>query len=296
MPIEATVSLSDGAQIILRRHGNPDGPRLLLSHGNGLAIGAYQPFWQLLADDFDLVLFDMRSHGVNPTHTLEAHTWARFTLDMGEILAATFAEFGEKSTVGVFHSLSAVASVAHALDGDSDYAGLVLFDPPLMPPPTHPAHVIAVADVDELAGRTLRRQTAYADPSELAEQFLTRPFFSRWVDGAAELFARHTLKQDADTSQWVLSCPREYEAQVFSSNRNPRLWEALCGDFAMPFTIVGADPKLPEQTAPGLICAALAEETDISYTVIPETTHFLQVEQPRACALAVERFVASLTR
>ena len=40
--------------ITLRRHGNPDGPRLVLSHGNGLAIDLYYPFWSLLAEDFRL--------------------------------------------------------------------------------------------------------------------------------------------------------------------------------------------------------------------------------------------------
>ena len=32
----------------LRRHGNPDAPRLVLSHGNGLAIDLYYPFWSCL--------------------------------------------------------------------------------------------------------------------------------------------------------------------------------------------------------------------------------------------------------
>ena len=32
------VPVDDDTFITLRRHGNPDGPRLVLSHGNGLAI------------------------------------------------------------------------------------------------------------------------------------------------------------------------------------------------------------------------------------------------------------------
>ena len=42
------VNMEDGAVIFLRRHGNPAGPRLVLSHGNGLAIDLYYPFWSLL--------------------------------------------------------------------------------------------------------------------------------------------------------------------------------------------------------------------------------------------------------
>ena len=57
--------MDDGTVIMLRRHGNPDGPRIVLCHGNGLAIDLYYPFWSLLTDDFDLVVYDLRSHGWN---------------------------------------------------------------------------------------------------------------------------------------------------------------------------------------------------------------------------------------
>ena len=56
----------DGAPITPRRHGNPDGPRLVLSHANGLSADSYYPFWSLLSDRFDLVLYDFRNHGWNP--------------------------------------------------------------------------------------------------------------------------------------------------------------------------------------------------------------------------------------
>ncbi|MYG75701.1 MAG: hypothetical protein F4198_08970, partial [Acidobacteria bacterium] len=44
------VEAPDGTRIVLRRHGNADGPRLVLSHGNGLAADLYYPFWSLLED------------------------------------------------------------------------------------------------------------------------------------------------------------------------------------------------------------------------------------------------------
>jgi hypothetical protein len=40
------VDLEDGAKIRMRRHGNRDGVRLLVTHGNGFAADAYLPFWQ----------------------------------------------------------------------------------------------------------------------------------------------------------------------------------------------------------------------------------------------------------
>ena len=56
------VRLDDETVTVLRRHGNPQGPRLVLSHGNGLAIDLYYPFWSLLTDDYDLILYDQRNH------------------------------------------------------------------------------------------------------------------------------------------------------------------------------------------------------------------------------------------
>lgn len=59
----ADVQVDEDTKITLRRHGNPDGPRLILSHGNGLAIDFYYPFWSLLLNDFDIVIHDLRNHG-----------------------------------------------------------------------------------------------------------------------------------------------------------------------------------------------------------------------------------------
>ena len=58
--------MADGALIMLRRHGNAAGPRLVLSHGNGLAADLYYPFWSLFTDRYDIILYDFRSHGWSP--------------------------------------------------------------------------------------------------------------------------------------------------------------------------------------------------------------------------------------
>ena len=59
------VPLEDGARIRMRRHGNPDGVRLLVTHGNGFAADAYYPYWRHLLPKFDVLVFDFRNHGQN---------------------------------------------------------------------------------------------------------------------------------------------------------------------------------------------------------------------------------------
>ena len=39
------VHAADGTSIAVRRHGNPDGPRLILSHGNGFSIVCVPVWW-----------------------------------------------------------------------------------------------------------------------------------------------------------------------------------------------------------------------------------------------------------
>ena len=50
-------TLSDGAVITLRRHGNLSALREILSDGNGCAIDYYYPYWRLLLADFEVVGF-----------------------------------------------------------------------------------------------------------------------------------------------------------------------------------------------------------------------------------------------
>ena len=127
------VQVDAGTRVFLRRHGNPDGPRLVLSHGNGLAIDLYYPFWSLLAGDFDLVVYDLRSHGWNDVSALERHNVPTLVSDHDSILDAVDRHYGEKPQVGVFHSVAALVSLLSPIRGGR-YSALVLFDPPLCKP------------------------------------------------------------------------------------------------------------------------------------------------------------------
>ena len=120
--------LDDGITTPVRRYGNPDGPRLLLSHGNGLAIDLYYPFWSLLLDDFDVVVFDLRNHGLNSLGDLRQHTFPNFCRDLEAVGRAVDHDFGVKPRAGVYHSVSCLAAVLSPSLSVS-YAALVLFDP-----------------------------------------------------------------------------------------------------------------------------------------------------------------------
>jgi pimeloyl-ACP methyl ester carboxylesterase len=283
--------MDDGAIIRVRRLGNPGGPRLVLCHGNGLAIDAYQPFWNLLLDRYDLILFDVRNHGENPLHGPAGHDMAHFVVDLEKILGEVEHRFGSKPVGGVFHSLSGLIAIRHALAHPRRWRALVLFDPPIYPRDGHPLRDAQQGDKDQLAVRARKRTERYPTPHDFAKQLASRPVFSRWRPEAYEMMARATLREDPASGEWILACPRELEARVFEENRDPTLWTKL-GEVKAPVKLIGADPHLEAPSVPGLLSKAVAEEIAVEYEAIPDTTHFLQMEKPEACVRAMETFLA----
>lgn len=286
----ADLVMDDGAVIRLRRHGTPAGPRIALSHGNGLAIDAYLPFWSLLLERYDVVLFDTRNHGQNPRHDPSHHTWERFALDMEEIFHGIGDRFGPAPVIGAFHSLSSIAAVDHSLARGARWAPLILFDPPIFPREGHPLDALERDHMGDMAVIARRRPPRYDTPGAMAAQLRRRSMFRRWRPGAHDLFARSTLRPAADGTGWELACPRELEALIFETNVDPTLWPRL-PEIEAPLMIIGADPDLPGQQLPALLAAAAAEDQGIAYAAIPETSHFLQVEEPEAAVAVMEAFL-----
>src|SRR5207237_1695023 len=165
------VASDDGARLRVRRHGVASGPRLLISHGNGFAINGYFNFWSRFLDAFDVAVFDMRSHGQNPRADPGHHDYAHMTRDLDAICRAVNDEFGSKPTAGLFHSMSAQCAMLQALAGNSEFAALVLFDPPNVPPPGHAVRVNMAEYEHKLAHWSRHRRAHFADPLALAKDY-----------------------------------------------------------------------------------------------------------------------------
>ena len=89
------VRMDDDTYITLRRHGQPSGHRLVLSHGNGLAADLYLPFWSLLADDYDIIVYALRNHGWNETGPIENHNIPTFVKDHDLIMSTIDEHYGK---------------------------------------------------------------------------------------------------------------------------------------------------------------------------------------------------------
>ena len=285
--------MDDGAVIRIRRHGNPDGPRLALAHGNGFAIDAYFPFWRLLSDDYDLVLYDQRNHGWNPRHEVSRHDLPHFVSDLQSLRTVIDDAFGDKPTVGVFHSISAITAIWHALDHGWQWAGLALFDPPLIPSPGHPLYEDARTFELGLSEWAASRPERFADVKSLAERFAASKSLSRWVPGAHELMARTITREDPTTGERTLRCPPLGESRVYKTNAGLDLCPYL-GGLAGPLMVVGSDPEAPHALAPSRGNRAMHAEHGYDWASIKGTSHMLQVERPDACADTLKAFLGRI--
>jgi len=283
----AEARMADGEFIVLRRHGNPSGPRLVVSHCNGFAVDAYYPFWSLLTDRFDVILFDLRNHGWNPVGNRENHGIETFVDDHGHIAEAIDRHFGARPKIGVFHSVSAQSALIRA-SRESTYSALVLFDPVVCPPGCRPEDVRKVETMlRHLGEAALRRRERFASREEFMDRVLRAPAFQLLCPGAPELVARTTLRQATNGDGYELRCPREYEAAV--SLEGPRWAKATdLSSVSCPAKIIGSDPTVPFSFLPTV---DLGEILALDYDFVPETTHLLQLERPAACVAAMMPFV-----
>jgi pimeloyl-ACP methyl ester carboxylesterase len=285
----ADVTLDDGAIIRMRRYGNRNRPRVVLSHGNGFAIDGYFPFWRLLIQDFEVVVFDQRNHGRNPRHLETHHTYQQIARDAAPIRAAIDKRFGAKPSAGIFHSLSAVANIHGDAEHGVRWDALVLVDPALNAPGGK-AREAGNRFEHKLAKWARSRPEHFADPDELADLFRTSRAAALWLPETYELMAQ-AVTRPAAGGGYELACPGAWEARVYLHNIEMGTWPLL-PRIGSPHLFLLADPELPTATPACSIAIQAAAEFGLKYAVVPGSGHMLQVEKPDLCAAAIRQFFA----
>ena len=285
------LAMDDGAPIRVVRHGNPSGPRVVLSHGNGFASDSYFPFWRLMLERFDLALFDIRNCGRNPFHAAEPQTTRASRATTRRCMARSRRNGGGKTTIGVFHSMSAIAALLAVVDGVWHWDALVLFDPPVVPPEGNPLRGPLMTAGGVLRDAAMSRQNRFRDPEELADVFRHLHRFRRLRKGVAELNARSVLRFDAASGEWLLCCPGPVEAGLYVEVAGLPIWRKPPPP-ARPLLIVGSDPEPEDATKTAPCCKLFCKTFGIDYAVVPDTSHLLQLEEPERCFALFSGFLA----
>lgn len=292
LPTLFTLTMDDGAEIQIRRGGNPDGVRLFITNGNGFAIDGYRVFWEPLLERFDVVLFDMRNHGRNAPAGGDGHNYRQFARDIGTIFHGVDAKLGHKKSVGVFHSMSGRSAMKHAIENEWVWDALVLFDPPNVPPRGHEQYESMRLFELKLLEWANQRQDRFASVEELQAAFDGNRAQSRWLPQARADMAKAILRPDG-SGGFALSCPREYEATIYLGALTLDLWPPASA-FSGPVKLIGADPNIKGATATAAANRALGLEGGYDYEAVPETGHLLQIERPDACREAMLSFLRKL--
>jgi len=285
------VALEDGAKIRMRRHGNPDGVRLFLTHGNGFAADAYYPYWQHLLHKFDVLIFDFRNHGQNVPAVPPHHTYEQLARDLERVVQAVQSRLGVRPTAGLFHSMSARTAMKHAIEIGWCWDALVLFDPPNVPPPGHPAYAAMAAFEKKLSEWARQRRRRFATIEELAEEYRQSRATARWVEGEHELMARSVLRKSPDADGYELVCDPENEATIYAQAMTMNLWPNARA-FGGPVKLVGCDPNMKGAPATGVANRVLGSEGGYDYSFVEGTGHLLQIEKPNECVRLTLEFLA----
>ena len=285
------IAMQDGTKVRARRYGNANGTRLVLAHGNGFAIDAYAPFWQRFVADYDVVLFDFRNHGQSDRSSTASHTYEQLARDLDRVIAGIAAELGKRTTVGVMHSFSARTAMKHAIEIGWHWDGLVLYDPPNVPPPGHPVYELMAAFEDRLVTYASGRRRTYGSVEELTAELVASRATARWVPGLHELMARSVLRKDEAAETWSLVCTPEIEAAIYAQAMTMNLWPKA-SELGGPVMLVGCDPDMPGAPATGVANRALGTENGYDYHCVQGTGHLQQVERPDACAELLADFLA----
>lgn len=191
-------------------------------------------------------------------------------------------------TAGTSLRNHSISSFAPFLSGGLSfhYVGPVLFDPPITR--RHKPTLEAFEQTVTKAARCISNRTRrFASVEEYVEVLEYLPTYRQVVGGGHDLIARTTLRQSPNSNDHEPKCPPAYEAQIAAYAGVL----AVMVDFRQldcQIRVSGADPTLPFAFLPA---ADFGDILTVDYDFLPDTTHFLQLEQPCACRDAVIAFL-----
>ena len=118
------VELSNGQTVHLRDEGPRDGLPVILLHGSNADRHTWQPWAEALSDEYRVIRFDQRGHGLTgPAHN-DDYTLDGFTTDVGLVADA----LGLERFVLGGNSMGGWISAGFALENEERLAGLMLID------------------------------------------------------------------------------------------------------------------------------------------------------------------------
>lgn len=244
-------------------------PRLFFAHANGFTPGAYAPVLRPLGEHYRVQAPALRPlrEGAAPSGR-----WDEIADDLAAPLDADPAP-----TVGMGHSLGAVALLMLATARPSRFTRLVLIEPPALGALS--AAVLrhapaAIRQKSPMAVATRRRTDCWPSFDDAFAHERRRRWYARVDDATLDNLLRHGLRHD--DGAWHLRFEKEWEARLYE--RPTSIWPLLARPGLPPITVVrGADSAV--FSARDLARWRHLRPQDRAIEV-PATGHLLPLERP----------------
>lgn len=292
-----TVATADGGQLPiyeLRPRAAVDAA-LLLGHANGLPAGSYGPWLRDLACDVHVFAFDARGHG--------GATWPagpfdevfhvdRFADDLRRVADVVTARLGATPLSYLGHSLGGAAAIDLAAAGRlPDFAGIMLLEPPIFPPPDSPVRHEAETRQTQLVEGAKRRHADWPSVEAFRERLKSgNSPFTRFAPAMLDAHCRAALKSKGGDG-FTLASPPEVEAAIFTAHRHSDTWLRL-DRIERALDLVGGDPNRPDRDWVARAMPEMAQRMKRArLTQLARIGHLMIQEDPARLLALVRRWL-----
>lgn len=217
---------------------NNDGENAHFYSGNGLPIGVYQPFLEIISKKYCITNLSFRATWVKIGNAKNQTTWETYADD----LIAFIENHYDKPIVGLGHSQGGNATIVAAYKRPDLFKELIIIDP------------VSVTKSQEIRIKlipyfikkhlepfksTLKKQTVWETESELFNFLRKLPAYKRINDENLSIFSKNCLENKNGKLQLIF--PVDWEAANFALPIN---LDSIIANLKMPIKIIAGKPSV----------------------------------------------------
>ncbi len=278
LPQRKQMTFDDGSVSFLEWEA--DAPVLHFAHANGFNAETYRALLQPLAGRFHIYASDLRGHGFTTLPAVPGMQtrWGIY----GEDLARFIAGLPRGPIVLAGHSMGSIASLMVAAKQPNQVRALVLSEPVLIPEQFEEGMLRPPGP--NLADLTERRRETFASFDAALNGYRGRGAFRTWPEEMVADYLHGGLIATGNGHEMRLACAPQWEAANFRNA--PAGISSLAADVRCPFTLLHA-AATDGTSSPGEIQKIARMQPDARIIRVPDTTHFLPMEEPQVVRDAI---------
>jgi|SRR3569623_1161068 len=288
-PVPVSYAAPDGGEITVWRWPHRRGrPTLHWAHATGFHGRTYAPLLDALAEDCNVIAWDMRGHGASAYAGImnRFRGWQTYYDDLCALVENCDAPLWLAG-----HSIGATASIMAAARLPLRVRGLILAEPVILDRwqgmQLLAAKLLRQSHRFGLAAGAARRRPHFSSKAEAMANYLGRGGFRSWPAPWLDAYVEHGFVDDEAGVR--LACAPSWESATFihtEHNAWPGLRRLRC-----PVVALGASQASTFAPASRQRMKTLLPDAEV--ITVTNTTHFLPMERPQAVVDAIRRLVSS---